>query len=329
MSSIGRAFVTGATGRIGSHLVDVLLEGGVSIRALCLPGDFRSNRLRGAGVEVVEGSLADVPTLTEAVADVDGVFHLGAALTNRGASRSEIFHSIARGTFNLLEGIRRVQRKGVRLLSVSSSAVYYSAPGSPSPGVRWDETTRVAPSTLYGASKRAAELLVEASVSNGECSAVLVRPSNTADPEEILDPHSIFGRRWFTEGAIGWYESSPPDAVDRVSPDIYRQLKRHRDARLFYRRVDTGPAPTVQIANARSVAELLARSIDLAGDDPPHVMNVVADSIWPMDEFVHRIADFLDIPASSVVPVEDESADRPWLFGTSEQGRVADVFAGF
>jgi len=60
-----RAFVTGATGMLGSYLVQQLLEGGWSVRAMVR--DRRAAQwLADMGAEPVTGALADRATLAAA-----------------------------------------------------------------------------------------------------------------------------------------------------------------------------------------------------------------------------------------------------------------------
>jgi nucleoside-diphosphate-sugar epimerase len=71
-----RALVTGATGCLGRHLVDALVERGTSVRALARESS-RTDHLESLGVEVQRGSLVDEGDLERAVVGVDTVFHLG------------------------------------------------------------------------------------------------------------------------------------------------------------------------------------------------------------------------------------------------------------
>ena len=56
------AMVTGASGFIGSHLVKILLEEGLKVRALVRKGDPLNN-LYGLDIDMVEGDLLDVDSL--------------------------------------------------------------------------------------------------------------------------------------------------------------------------------------------------------------------------------------------------------------------------
>ena len=71
-----RVFVTGATGFIGSAVIKELIASGHQVAGLCRSED-KAAALRSLGAEVLSGSLADADVLTRAVANADGVIHLG------------------------------------------------------------------------------------------------------------------------------------------------------------------------------------------------------------------------------------------------------------
>jgi len=75
-----RAFITGASGFIGSRLMDHLLDSGWAVRAFDL-GRRPPDR---PGLEFVEGDVRDAALIDRSIRGADLVFHLAAAL---GASR--------------------------------------------------------------------------------------------------------------------------------------------------------------------------------------------------------------------------------------------------
>jgi dihydroflavonol-4-reductase len=90
-----RAFVTGATGFVGSNLVRLLLKRGVAVRALVRRGANRSN-LEGLHVEICVGDLLDESALRTGLRDCDACFHLAAALPGKEAR--ELFRTNVEGT---------------------------------------------------------------------------------------------------------------------------------------------------------------------------------------------------------------------------------------
>src|SRR5687768_16169354 len=98
--------VTGATGRIGHHVTTRLLGDGRAVRALVRPGDPRRARVELPGVELLEGDLADGDSLRRAVAGVDAVIHLAAALSSRGHAEDDFVPGNVAGTYDLLASLR-------------------------------------------------------------------------------------------------------------------------------------------------------------------------------------------------------------------------------
>lgn len=144
-----KALVTGASGFIGSHLCDRLLEQGYSVRAMVRA---TSNRrwLEGKPLELVIGDLLDRDTLVKACAGVELVFHAGAAVMPKDSSEFErVNHE---GTVNLAEA---ASQTGVRRF------VMFSSIAAAGPAVALDkpltEDCTPRPVSRYGRGKLKAE----------------------------------------------------------------------------------------------------------------------------------------------------------------------------
>jgi nucleoside-diphosphate-sugar epimerase len=119
-----KILVTGASGRIGRGLVAALLERDHQVRCLVLPQDPHIGELAalGAGVEILRGHLEYYAEVEPAVAGMDAVFHLGAAM---GAFTDyQFFEANVRGTFHVLQAVRRVAPGIRRFVFPSTDAVY-------------------------------------------------------------------------------------------------------------------------------------------------------------------------------------------------------------
>jgi nucleoside-diphosphate-sugar epimerase len=102
--------VTGATGLIGSHLIDLLMERGERPSALVRPGTDVSGLVR-RGVEIRPGDLRDKTSLERAVDGIDCVFHCAARAGSWGAGRDYVLDNVW-GLATLIEaavaaGVRR------------------------------------------------------------------------------------------------------------------------------------------------------------------------------------------------------------------------------
>jgi nucleoside-diphosphate-sugar epimerase len=113
--------VTGATGFVGTRLVNELLSLGGSIRALIRSAD-KADELRGRGIETVVGDLRDPESMRRAVRDAKQIFHCAAA--NSKCNAEEIRETNLGGMRNLLEAVRH--ENGGRVILMSSINVYGS-----------------------------------------------------------------------------------------------------------------------------------------------------------------------------------------------------------
>ena len=123
-----RALVTGGAGLIGSHLVDLLLREGWTVRVLDAlePQTHRNGKPAWipAAVEFIEADIRDRMAVTAALGDIDVVFHQAAY----GGYMPEISKYVAVnsfGTAQLLEIIRD-ERLPIRKVIVASSQAVYS-----------------------------------------------------------------------------------------------------------------------------------------------------------------------------------------------------------
>jgi nucleoside-diphosphate-sugar epimerase len=183
-----RALVTGATGFIGSHLVEELLRRGFEVR--CLIRRTSDTRfLETLGVELVPGDYQDPDSLAPAVANIDHVFHLAAVLT--ALTWEEYRRANVEATKNLLAACR-ARNPGLRRFVFVSSI---SAAGPSEQGRARTEDDPSAPISDYGRSKLLAEEAVRQY--SGVLPAVIVRPPNVIGPRqrELLEAINLIRRR--------------------------------------------------------------------------------------------------------------------------------------
>ncbi len=145
-----KALVTGGTGFIGSHLVELLLNRNYAVRCLVRPtSDLRW--LNGLPVEYIHGDLFDPEALRAAVHDVDYVYH-SAGIT-KAKTKEEYYRGNATGTRNILSAILAHNPAIKRFVHISSQAAVGPSPSK----TPITEETLPHPLTTYGKSKWMAE----------------------------------------------------------------------------------------------------------------------------------------------------------------------------
>jgi nucleoside-diphosphate-sugar epimerase len=145
-----KALVTGASGFIGSHLVELLLQKNYSVRCL-LRRTSSMSWLKGLPIEIMYGDVFEEAGLADAVRDVDVIYH-SAGLT-KAKTKEEYFRANAGGTRKLLEAARRFAPGLRRFVLISSQ----TAAGPSSSKTPITENVPSHPITTYGRSKQKAE----------------------------------------------------------------------------------------------------------------------------------------------------------------------------
>lgn len=171
--------VTGATGFLGSALVDVAVRSGLRVRA-AVRDEVRARALLPAGVDVVVADLADVDALTDAARGCSGVLHLAGSV---GHSAEETRRGNVDGTRQVLAAA--VAAGVERFVYTSSSAAVIDADGL----VAEEPSGRPALTDPYSTSKAEAERLVLAA---SDIAAMVVNPVNIYGPSP-RGPHSYNG----------------------------------------------------------------------------------------------------------------------------------------
>lgn len=159
------ALVTGASGFIGSHLVRALKNNGWDVRAFV----HRTPLAEIPGVTSVTGDILDITALATAMAGVDVVFHLAAAVGSV-VTDPHMFRKVnVNGTEAVLAAAR--QANVGRIIHFSSIGVL----GTVKAGVAADEDYHPAPRTLYDRTKFAAEEAARRAAVDG-LDVVIIRP---------------------------------------------------------------------------------------------------------------------------------------------------------
>ena len=175
-----KAFVTGATGFLGSHVARVLAEQGADLRLLVRSSSNLKN-LEGLNAETATGDLRDPRSLDKAISGCDTAFHVAADYRLWVRDPNEMYRSNVGGTRSLLETARR---NGVQRVVYTSSVatIGFRTDGQPA-----DEDSPVALADMIGHYKRskfmAEQLAMEAGRSGMR--VVTVNPTTPIGEQDI------------------------------------------------------------------------------------------------------------------------------------------------
>ncbi len=173
--------VTGATGLLGSHIVEQLVKRGRHVRALVRPGSD-VEFIKGLKVELVEGDITDRASLDRACQGVDRVYHSAARVGDWGPW-SEFQAITIDGTRNLIAAAADAKVK--RMLHISSISAYGHPDGK---GLIIDETAPLGRSlhhwSYYSRAKVEAEKLIWQAHEDGLVAMTVVRPSWLYGPRD-------------------------------------------------------------------------------------------------------------------------------------------------
>jgi nucleoside-diphosphate-sugar epimerase len=120
MNTPDRILLTGATGFIGSHVLEKLGAAGFQVVALARP-ESNLSHVRSLQAEVHYGDVRDLPGLRQAVRGCAQVIHT-AALASDWAPRQEFYQTNVTGTLNVLEAARL---EGVSHVTITGSISSY------------------------------------------------------------------------------------------------------------------------------------------------------------------------------------------------------------
>lgn len=233
--------VTGATGLVGSHLLQQLISTGEPVRALYryavpeIPGTEK--------VQWVKGDILDTISLEEAMQHVTQVYHCAAVVSFSPAQKKQLYHVNVEGTANV---VNAALDAGIKKMVFMSSV---AALGRIREDIMIDETMNWTPETSnseYGKSKYMAEMEVWRGIGEG-LNAVIVNPviilgagnwdmGSTAIFKSAYDEFP-----WYTEGMSGFVdvEDVVRAMMALMNSDIAAQRFIISGANLHYRSVFT------------------------------------------------------------------------------------------
>jgi nucleoside-diphosphate-sugar epimerase len=207
-------FVTGASGLVGSHLIQSLLLKGESVTAL-----YRQTIPTFKGAEKVnwiKGDILDVSSLDDAMQGMQQVYHCAAIVSFAPKQAATMLHANVEGTANVVNAC--IQHQIKKLVYVSSVA----ALGRIRQGAPVDENMNWTPETsnsIYGKSKYLAEMEVWRGMGEG-LNVAIVNPViilgagdwNKGSSEIFKSAYHEFP--WYTIGISGFVDVM--DVIDAM-----------------------------------------------------------------------------------------------------------------
>ena len=179
-----KILVTGSAGFIGSHLTELLVKEGFSVKAFTRYnsknnwGWLESSAIKD-DLEIITGDIRDYDSVFNAVKGVDAVFHLAAliGIPYSYVSPKAYIETNITGTYNILQATR--EHKTDQVLVTSTSETYGTAQYVPI-----DEHHPMVGQSPYSASKIGADQMAISFFRSFGLPVKIVRPFNTYGPRQ-------------------------------------------------------------------------------------------------------------------------------------------------
>ena len=233
-----RVFLTGATGYIGSAVLDALLRAGQQVTALVRDPE-KAERVRVRGVQPIVGELSKPKSYTAAAEDCDGVIHTAFEPSKRG-------QAVDREAIDTLLAIARRRRagrqkpffvytSGIWVLGTTTGPAEEDAPVNPAALVAWrpDHERAVLDGAVDGLVRTA---VIRPGIVYGGSRGII--------GDMLKDAGNGLVR------VIGTGKNHWPCVYDRDLADVYVRVATHADAAGIFHANDEGDERVNDIAEA-------------------------------------------------------------------------------
>ena len=175
-----KAFVTGATGFVGSHVARILADQGADLRLL-LRSTSNPKNIEGVRADRVVGDLRDSASLEKAISGCDTVFHVAADYRLWIHDPDQMYRSNVEGTRAILEAARK---DGVRRVVYTSSVATMGFTENSTPA---DENSPVSLDHMIGHYKRSKFMAEQVAIEAGKSGmdVVIVNPTTPVGERDI------------------------------------------------------------------------------------------------------------------------------------------------
>jgi CDP-glucose 4,6-dehydratase len=259
-----RVLVTGATGLVGSWLVQRLLDAGADVVCLVRDAVPRSSLLVSGAIDrcvVVRGDVTDQALLERTLGEyeVSTVFHLAAQTVVGVANRNPVstFESNIAGTWSLLEACRRSPL--VESIVVASSDKAYGD----QPVLPYDEEMPLQGRHPYDVSKSCTDLIAASYAHTYDLPVVITRCGN-----------------FFGGGDLNW---------NRLVPGVIRDVRRGRSP--VIRGDGTHIRDYLYVEDGAAAYMLLAARLKIDRQLRGRAYNISADHVMSARAFAERLVE--------------------------------------
>lgn len=266
--------VTGGAGYIGSHVIQSLIQVGITPRVIDNLSTGHRNRVP-TGVAFMEADMRDAGALSDALEGVDGVIHL--------AGRKSVTESVEKplaywdanlgGTLDLLRAMTycRVSR-----IIFSSTAAVYAPEANPR-----SEMDPLEPGSPYGSSKMAAETVI-------------------LEHARVYGSQPIILRYFNVAGAVAPHLSD--DSADNLIPKCIRAIRTGQAPVIYGDDYATRDGTAIRdYVHVADVADAHARAALLSDTAPHSVYNVGTGTGTTVQEIVSGLLRISRSPLSPLL----------------------------
>src|SRR6476660_6961175 len=175
-----KAFVTGATGFVGSHVAQVLAEQGADLRLLVRTGSDPKN-IQELNADRVIGDLCDPESIDRAMAGCDVVFHVAADYRLWVRDPAQMYQANVEGTRAILDAARKNRVRRVVYTS-SVATMGFTSNGHPA-----DEDSPVSLADMIGHYKRSKFMAEQVALEAGRSGmqVVTVNPTTPVGEQDV------------------------------------------------------------------------------------------------------------------------------------------------
>jgi dihydroflavonol-4-reductase len=175
---MSKVLITGATGFLGSHLVELLLERGQD--ELRVVSTSPPEELSKKGVELIEGSITSSDVVGRAVKGIQQIYHLAGKVSRNPDDQREMYEIHVEGTRLLCKEASRAAVERIVMAS-SSGTIAVTEDGEEIPDETWPTPLHIISRWPYYASK-----VYQEQVARQECQGgpelVILNPSLLLGP---------------------------------------------------------------------------------------------------------------------------------------------------